>query len=170
MKKRIIRFCYRKVIDHASQKAWDKYVFESSYQEYLMQVQFYDREKKYPAFADLLQKLPAAGKLHFLVSASVTGYVQQLNGAIPDILNNLGRHFLKFTDYKFEIINSDMKNKTAHRIGIQFFSEPMIWHDTVGDQMLVSVLDNENYKDGALTDLVRLQPFLSIYSLTTSQE
>jgi len=35
MSKRIVRFCYRKIIEAASSKQWDKYVFESSYKEYL---------------------------------------------------------------------------------------------------------------------------------------
>ena len=37
MAKKIIRLCYRKVIDATSSKPWDKYVFENTYAEFLMQ-------------------------------------------------------------------------------------------------------------------------------------
>ena len=164
MKKRIVRLCYRKIIDTASQKAWDKLVFESTYAEFLMQAQFYDQEKKYNSFAELLIHVPAAEKLHFLVSAAVTGYMRQLNEIVPDILNNLGKHFLRFNEYRFEIVNSDVKNKLAHQVSIFFFSEPLIWHDNVGDWMLISpaaVASGETVQ----TDMVRIQPFLSIYSI-----
>lgn len=165
MAKKIIRLCYRKVIDASSQKTWDKYVFDSTYTEFLMQSQYYNQEKKYSSFGELIQNVPGAEKLHFLVGAAIVGYLKQLDGVIPDILNNLGKHFLKFTGYRFEIINSDIKNRTGHQVAINFFSEPLTWHDTVGGYLLVSPLNSEKNEDGILTDLVQLQSFLSIYSL-----
>ena len=74
MAKKIIRLCYRKVIDASSSKKWDKYVFESTYTEFLMQAQLYNQEKKYSSFSELIQNVPAAEKLHFLVSGAVVGY------------------------------------------------------------------------------------------------
>lgn len=108
---------------------------------------------------------PGRKNLHFLVSAAIVSYLKQLDGVLPDILNSLGKHFLKFTGYRFEIINSDIKNKTGHQVAINFFSEPLVWHDTVGGYLLVSPFNGEKNEDGILTDLVQLQPFLSIYSL-----
>ena len=165
MTKRIIRICCRKVIDASSPKAWDKLVFESSYKEFLMQSQFYNQGKKFLTFAELLINVPAAEKLHFLVSSSVTGYVQQLNGMVPGVLDKLGRHFLKFKNFRFEIINSDIKNSSAHMIAINFFSDPLLWHDTIDNCLLVSAADAEKTEDGLLTHLMELQPFISIYSL-----
>jgi hypothetical protein len=165
MAKGIIRLCYRKIIDASSQKMWDKYVFESSYAEFLMQSQLYNQEKKHNSFAELLIAVPDAEKLHFLVSAAIGGYMQQLNGIVPDILDNLGKHFLQFNNYRFEIINSDIKNKAAHQIAINFFSEPLVWHDTIDNYLLISTLGAEKNDDGVLTNLVQLQPFLSIYSI-----
>ena len=165
MSKRVIRFWYRKVIDVSSQGTWDKMVFESSYKEFLMQSQFYNQEKKYNSFAQLLLNVPASEKLHFLVSSSVIGYLQQLNGLIPDVLNKLGRHFLKFKNFRFEIINSDIKDRSAHQVAINFFSEPMTWYDTIADHLLVSEINGEKTEDGILTHLVSLDAFISIYSL-----
>ena len=164
MSKKIIRFCYRKIIDVNAQKAWDKYVFDSSYTELLMQFQLYNTEKKYTMFRDLTGNVPAAGTLHFLVSASITGYIQQLDGYIPDIANNLGKSFLRFTGYRFEIIDSDIKNKSKHVIAVNFFSEEIVWHDTIDNLLLVSLLSDETTAADQLTHLIQLQPFFSIYS------
>jgi hypothetical protein len=169
MEQKIIRLCYRKVIDAASQKPWDKLVFESTYKEFLMQSQFYNQEKKHTTFAALLQHAPGAEKLHFLVSTAIVGYLQQLKGIVPDILNNVGKHFLRFENYRFELINSDIKNKAAHQVAINFFSEPLTWHDTVSNYLLVSQSSEEKTNDGVLTEMVQLQPFLSIYSLKTEE-
>lgn len=164
MSKGIISLCYRKIIDATSLKEWDKLVFESTYAEFLLQSQFYDQDRKYKSFAELLNRVPAAEKLHFLVSAAVTGYMQQLNGIVPDLLNNLGKHFLRFREYRFEIVNSDVKNKMMHQVSILFFSEPLIWHDSVGEFMLISPAE-EVKDDSVKTDLLRVQPFLGIYSI-----
>ncbi len=163
-KKRIIRFCYRKIIDAASQGAWEKLVFNSSYNEFKMQAQLYNQGNKQKTFAEILLNNPQAERLHFLVSSSITGYIQQLNSMIPGVLDNLARHFLQFSHYRFEIINSDITNKTAHQVAINFFSEPMCWHDSINDFLLVSDVTATVKEEGILTNLVQLQPFLSVYS------
>jgi len=165
MHKKIVRLCYRKIIDAGSQQVWDKYVFESSYTEFLLQSQFYNQEKKYTSFSELILNVKGAEKLHFLVSAAVTGYLQQLGGKIPDIADNLGKQFLAFKNYRFEIIDSDIKKKASHRVAINFFSDPLCWHDTINNSLLVSPADGEQTADGILTHLLSLQPFLSICSL-----
>lgn len=164
MEQRMIRLCYRKIIDAASLKVWDKYVFDDTYTEFLLQAQYFNPDKKYSSFSDLLINVPGAEKLHFLVSAALIGYLKQLNGKIPDIVNALGKIFLPFSNYRFEIIHSDIKDKKKHEVAVNFFSERLTWHDTFGNKLLVSVPGNfEN--DEILTELFTMQPFLSIYSL-----
>ncbi|TXK48755.1 hypothetical protein FVR03_07810 [Pontibacter qinzhouensis] len=165
MPTRVITFCYRKVIDATATTPWEKLVFDDSYQEFKMQAQYYNQENKYGSFAELLQHSPGAERLHFLVSAAVTAYVQQLNGIVPDILNSVGRHFLKFNNYRFEIINSDVLDKTKHQVAINFVSDPMHWHDTLGQLLLISAEPDNGTE--VLTELVPLQPYFTIYSLQT---
>lgn len=165
MSEKIIRLCYRKIIDTSSQELWDKYVYDSSYKEFLLQSQFYNQEKKYTRFSDLLLYVKGAEKLHFLVSAAVTGYLQQLGNKIPDIRNNQAKLFLTFTDYQFEIIQSDIKNKSHHRVSISFYSESLIWHASPGNFLLVSPANIIAGSDGHLCTLLQLQPYLDIYSI-----
>ncbi|SEV96436.1 hypothetical protein SAMN05428988_0840 [Chitinophaga sp. YR573] len=161
---RVIRLLYRKIIDASSQSAWEKLVFNDSYTEFLMQAQLYNQEKKYSTFGELITYVPNADKLHFLVSGSVVGYLKQLNRKVPDILNNSGKLFLPFSNYKFEIINSDIKDKSKHQVAVNFMSEPLTWYDTIGNQLLVA-LDTTPVNGEILTEQFAMQPFLSIYSL-----
>ena len=95
--------------------------------------------------------------------------MQQLNERVPDILNNLGRHFLKFKQFHFELINSDIHDKSRHQIAVNFFSEPLTWHDMVGQYLLVSEAGAAPGPKGeTLTHLVQLQPFLSIHAIQLS--
>ncbi len=168
MLKGVIRLCYRKVIDIHSAKPWEKLVFADTYAEFLLQAQTFNQDKKYTSFGELMTHVPGAEQLNFLVSAAVVGYLQQLKDKIPDLTNNLGKLFLPFTQFRFEIINSDIQDKTKHQVAINFYSEPLNWHDTVGTQLLLSVpgnKENENW----LTELFTIPPFVSIYSLQPVQ-
>lgn len=164
MAKGIIRLAYRKVIDTTSTAAWEKCVFNDSYNEYLMQSQLYNKNRQYKTFGELVQHVPAAEKLHFLVSASVTGYVKQFNGMIPAVTNAQGKPYLPFKGYRFEILNTDITNAAKHSVAISFITEPLTWIDTIGNQLLISVSIQGQEDAELLTELVALQPSLSIHS------
>lgn len=166
MPQKIITLCYRKVIDVTNINPWDKFVHEDSFAEFKMQAQFYKQEQKYNTFAELLLNVTGADKLHFLVGGSIIGYVQQLKNVIPDILDDLGRRFLTFDNFKFELVNSDINNIEKHKIALNFFSKPLIWHDTIGAHLLVSQFQDTNEEE-VFTNLFQLQPFISIHSIKT---
>lgn len=161
--KGIITLCYRKVIDAGSDRPWEKMVFLDSYTEFKMQAQYFDQDNRYKTFAELMHNVPAADKLHFLVSAAVTGYVRQLNDRIPDLLNVLGRRFLRFENFQFEIINSDRNDMSRHQVALNFYSLPLMWHDTIADHLLLSVVEDQ--ADEVMTHLFKLQPFVNIHAL-----
>jgi hypothetical protein len=167
MMNKTIRLCYRKIIDNNSPKMWEKMAFEDSFREFKMQAQRFNPGNRYNSFSDILLNNSAAEQLHFLVSGAVVGYVEQLNEKIPDVINTLGKHFLPFKQFRFEIINSDLKDITKHKIAINFFSEPVTWVDTIGDTLVVAV-NNVYENDELLTDTVTMVPFLSIYSIKYS--
>ena len=164
MQNTLIRLCYRKVIDNQATKPWEQFLFEDTYKEFLLQIQFYNQEKKYTTFGELIAQVPAAEKLHFLVSTAAIGYIRQLEGKVPDIANGVGRLFLPFQNFRFEIINSDVRDKAKHQVAINFYTDQLVWHDTVGNQLLVSV-PGKKEGDETLTEMFSLQPYLSIYSI-----
>ncbi|MBE7170915.1 MAG: hypothetical protein INR73_10015 [Williamsia sp.] len=164
MQNTLIRLCYRKVINNQATKPWEQYVFEDTYKEFLLQVQFYNQEKIYTSFGELVAQAPAAEQLHFLVSAAAVGYIKQLQGKVPDIANSLGRLFLPFENFRFEIINSDIRDRSKHQVAINFYTDQLVWHETIGYQLLVSVPGKQE-GDETFTELFSLQPYLSIYSI-----
>ncbi len=164
MSARLLTLCYRKIIDAGATRPWDKLVRDDSYRELRMQAQYFNPAQQYRTFGELLHHVPAAERLHGLVGGSVVGYLQQLGGLVPDVLDNLGRRFLRFEQFQFEIINSDLLDPSKHQVAVNFFSVPLRWLDTVGPYLLVAGAA----KAGAPTPLhtFQLQPFLAIHSLT----
>ncbi|RXK59725.1 hypothetical protein ESA94_11735 [Lacibacter luteus] len=166
MQQKLIRISYTKQINSSNTALWDQLVFNSSWQELMMQAQFYNQQQ-HTTFRQLVQQVPSAEKLHFLVSSSVVGYLRQLNGIIPDVQSKRGVPLLPFNDFKFEIIDSDFNDKSKHNIQLTFFSDPVLWHETIGDSILISNATEPQTTDGALTHLLQLQPALDIYSYKT---
>lgn len=161
-----IRLCYRKIITIESMSTWERLVFTDSFTEFKMQAQYYNQAGKYNTFAQLLQNAPNANQLHFLVSGAIVGYVKQLNGIVPDVTNNLGLLFLTFDQFRFEIVNSDLKDIDKHIVAINFYSDELNYLAQI-DQYLLTSKTNQNTENmgETLTDLFTISPYLSIYSI-----
>jgi hypothetical protein len=165
MQPRRVILCYRKLLDAQSTHPWDKLVVADSYQELRLQAQLFNPQNHYRSFGELLYHVPTAERLHALVSAAVVGYLRQLNGLVPDLADNLGRRFLKFENFRFEIINSDLRDQRQHRVAINFFTEPLFWHESIPPFLLLSPAEPDAVSGEQLTHLLQLQPFLSIHAL-----
>ncbi|MEO6685945.1 MAG: hypothetical protein ABIN24_08265 [Dyadobacter sp.] len=168
MTKSLIQLCYRKIIDAESQKIWDKYVFEDTYMEFFMQAQTYNQEGKYRTFQEISENVPAAQNLTYLVSTAAFNYIKQLKDIIPDIASVYGKLCLPFNRFKFEIIQSDVKDKASHKLAIYFYSEPLTWIDTLDGKLLIAYGDKRqaiNLGEEVETEMIAFQPFLSISSV-----
>lgn len=166
----VITLCYRKIIDVNSVKQWDKLVFESSYMEFKIQAQNYSHGTAFTSYADLLKYVPNAQKLAGMVAPAITGYLQQLNDIVPDVLNNVGKRFLKFNKFQFEIINSDITDKARHQVAVNFYTDKLVWYDTIADFLLVADYRSEaTGEEEVLSNLFKLPPYVNIHSLQKLQ-
>ncbi len=162
MPDRRITLCYRKLMAAGATRPWDKLVLDESYRELRLQAQYFDQQQQYRTFGELLHHVPAAERLHGLVGGAVVGYLQQLGGLVPDVLDNLGRRFLRFENFQFEVINSDLLDPGTHQVAVNFFSEPLVWHATVGPYLVAS---RPAGSGTAPLHTFQLPPFVAIHSL-----
>lgn len=139
MKPKKIRLAYRLVIDASSTFLWDKYVFEDTYKEYLMQSQLFN-SKEHPknTFRELLSENEKANQLHFLVGIAANGYVEQLKGHFHRVSDVLGNNYFPFVNYQLDIINTDITDSSKHKIGITFYSPMLVLVDIINNCYLVS--------------------------------
>ena len=135
-----IRLAYRMVIDNTSGIVWQQYVFEDTFREYLMQQQAYNsKENPQFTFRNLLYHNDKAEKLHFLTGIAAEPYIGQLKGNIYNVPDALGNNYLPFINYKLDIINTDIRDSTKHKIGITFYSPVVRLIDLIDRHYLVSV-------------------------------
>lgn len=156
-----IRLAYRTVIDNSSTSVWDRYVFEDTYKEYLMQHQLFNsKENPKVSFRELLNENEKAHQLHFLVGMAAGGYVEQLRGSFHRVSDALGNNFFPFTNYQLDIINTDINDSSKHKIGITFYSPLLVLLETINNHYLVSTeTEKEN---GFQTLMFPMQPQLTI--------
>lgn len=139
--KGLVKLEYRKTIDVSSTSRWEKYVFEDTYKEFYMQAQQFDQQSKYNTFQEIVAHIPRADQMHYLVSTAAINYIRQLQDQLPDIVNVLGRRWVPFTNFRFEIIESHVKNKEQHKVAITFYSDELTWVDTIDNHWLFAVGD-----------------------------
>lgn len=169
----IIRLCYSKVIDKDYQAAWDKNVFHATHKEFYMQAQQFDQQKRYSTFHEMLAHLPKAEGMHYLVSTAAKGYLLQLNNLVPDVTNAAGKLCVPFRNFKFEILQSHVSDKSQHRIALSFYSEPLLCVGTLESRLVFAALSKaEAYEAGeeVETDTLLFRPGLSISSFRKIKE
>ncbi len=165
MRKGMIRLSYRKLIDSTASRLWEQYVFEDTYKEFYLQAQQFDQSGKYTTFQEMIKHIPKADQMHYLVSTAAVGYIRQLQERIPDVTNVFGKPCISFKNFRFEMVQSHIRDKKQHQVAIQFYSEPLIWIDTVDKQLLLAPgdqLEALQMGEEVETDLVSMIPHLSI--------
>jgi hypothetical protein len=161
MYKAKIRLAYRIVIDSSAAFLWDKYVWEDTFKEYLMQnQQFNSKENPKNTFRELLTENEKAVQLHYLVGIAANGYVQQLKGNLHRVTDVLGNNYFPFVNYQLDIINTDITDMTKHKIGITFYSPLLTLIDIIEGNYLIS--KNTEDLSGLETQMFPVQPYLSI--------
>jgi len=134
-----IRLAFRIVIDSNSSFIWDKYVFEDTYKEYLLQSQLFNsKEQPKNTFRELLSENEKAHQLHFLVGMAASGYVEQLKGNFHRVSDVLGNNYFPFVNYQLDIINTDITDSSKHKIGITFYSPMLVLIEIINNCYLVS--------------------------------
>ncbi|WP_348798230.1 hypothetical protein [Flavobacterium adhaerens] len=161
MYKAKIRLAYRIVIDNSATFLWDKYVWEDTYKEYLMQQQqFNNTDNPKNTFRELLTENEKATQLHYLVGIAAHSYVLQLKGKLHRVTDVLGNNYFPFINYQLDIINTDITDPSKHKIGITFFSPLLTLIDIVENNYLVSI--NSEKENNWETLMFPVQARLSI--------
>lgn len=161
MNKPKVRLAYRLVIDSTAIFTWDKYVFEDTFKEYLMQnQQFNTKENPKNTFRELLSENEKAVQLHYLVGIAANSYVAQLKGHFHRVADVLGNNYFPFVNYQLDIVNTDINDISKHKIGITFYSPLLIYLGIIEGNYLVSKTIDD--ADGLETIMFPVQANLAI--------
>lgn len=154
MGKAIVKIACRQIIDANASGQFERDVWRDSYQEYLIQVQSFDRERQYPTWEALRTAIPKANvNVQYKTAFAIGLYVQGLQNKIPGAATALGQS-ISFEHHRFEILASDVRNPNIHTVAITYTTPPMTLLDSFGSYLLL--------RHDMETFMIEVQPGLSI--------
>lgn len=164
----LIKLAYKQIIDASAQGTFERNVFHASYQEFLLKMQAYNPDRKFKTFTELKTNDGRANSLHYKLSFAVGHFIETLNGRIPDLKDNLGNP-LKFEIPQFELIESDIDDRTKHKIAIIYTTGTLSLVNQLADFMILADGDTAD-KTTVDTFILKMQPNLSIISYQVDEE
>ncbi len=172
MAKALVKLAFRHEIGNAFSGSFEKDVFIDSYNEFRLQAQAYNREGLYNTLEELIANNPKANSLHYKVGFSVGLYIASLKNQIPGIKDLIpGSSHPTFESHQFEIIQSNLSDRNAHRVAITFHTGILTLLETVGDQVLLANGDLSQLPPGEWmsTFMLKPSPFTTITQYQTLQ-
>ncbi|KAA5532936.1 hypothetical protein [Paenimyroides baculatum] len=134
-----IQFTYSQHINNNVSTAWEKHIFEETFNEFLIQSNIFQLENlKVNSYKDLIKHNENAIQLNNLLAARVIPSIELLNNNIFSVPDNLNTSYLQFTHFNVHIIQSNLLDKSKHYITINYISKPYHLIDCINDYYLVS--------------------------------
>lgn len=167
MNKPQIIISYTHTVSDENDSGFDRAVFEASYGKSLLKSQAYNAGNNFRTFSEMKKVDGRANSLHYKCSFGVAGHVRALNGKIPFLRDQAGE-LIEFDTFRFELIQSDVKDKSAHRFALHFIGKPCILLEHFDEYLLLSyvkqVPDKTRSEKALGTFLLKLGDNISIIS------
>ena len=163
----LIQLAYKHTIDAASQTPFEQQVFNATFAEFAIQQQSFSKGQDLFSWSSIRSKFPKSNPtLPFKVSFAIAGLLGSLNGQIPGLQDTLLLRTIPFIQHRFELIASDVKDPSVHKISIIYLTDTLTLFNTMGDYLVLALGDvrKEMAKDPVPTFLLKMQPELSLCS------
>ncbi|OKS84882.1 hypothetical protein RG47T_0319 [Mucilaginibacter polytrichastri] len=133
------------MIDASAQTDLERNIFHASYQEFRMKSQAYNPDGDLQTFSQMKAKDGRANSLHYKISFAALHFLAPLNNKIPVLTDVMGKQ-LDYDSIVFELIESDIMQIKAHKVGIKFTTGTYVLHQVIGTNLVLSAEDVLNEK------------------------
>ncbi|HLZ87906.1 MAG TPA: hypothetical protein VKQ52_11715 [Puia sp.] len=164
MSNAIIRLAYRQIIDMHSITPFEQKIFSVTFAEFGIQQQSFSKGMELYTWESIRNHFPKSQQaLPFKVSFSIAGLISSLQNKIPGLEDALGNENIPFTQHRFSLIASDVRDPSVHAVSLTWITDDLILHGIIGDQLLLSQQPPQTFQ-------VKMQPGLSVISYTPCEE
>ena len=159
-----IRLAYRHFIDAGSATPFEQAIFQTTWSEFLIQQQSFSKGQELFTWESIRNTFPKSNPtLPFKVGFSIAGVLSSLNNKIPGLMDTLGLSPIPFLQHRFELIASDVKDRSAHKVSLLYLTDSINLYAIIGDQLLLGLEPPQTF-------LLNMQPGLSIISYIESEQ
>ena len=164
MSKATIRLAFRQMIDCRSATPFEQKIFGVTFAEFGIQQQSFSKGQPLYTWEEIKAAFPKSQQaLPFKVSFAIAGLIGSLQNRIPGLYDALGNEDIPFTQHRFNLIASDIRDPTAHVVSLTWITGDLSLYEIVGNQLLLSLLPPQTFQ-------LEIQPGLSIVSYTPIDE
>ena len=157
-----IKICYQQYINAESKSAFERDVFDYSYNAFLTIAPVYNTDDKLGTFSQILAQSGDGKRLQEKISRSVERLFENLNGIIPDLKDTLGNK-IPYQTKTVKLLESNLYDYAMHRLVISYTSAHLILHRVIGNCLLLSLPKQaDSCVEEASTFMLQLQPNLGI--------
>jgi hypothetical protein len=160
MAKALIRLAYKQVIAATIGGDFERNVFDTTYQEFLLKAQVYNTGGKFKTFTQLKANDNRANSLHYKLSFTTIDLISGLSSKIPQLKDNMNNPLL-FEQHKFELIESHITDRGAHKVAITYYTGMLTLFNTMGEYMTLGA-GNIMTEDLTETFTIKMQPNLAV--------
>jgi hypothetical protein len=168
MPQALIKLAYQHIIDINSGTPFEQEVFNATFAEFTFQQQSFSKgDKTLTSWSAIKEKFPKANPaLPFKVSFAIAGLLQSLDKKIPGLEDTLHLKPVHFISHYFQLIESDVNDRSLHRVSIIYLTDTLTYFGSLGNTLLVAHGDIRHTSEDqpAQTFLLRMEDSLSIFS------
>jgi hypothetical protein len=158
-----IKLACQQIIDASSSTPFEQQVFHATYQEFLLQQQSFSKGLDLFTWSAIRGRFPKSHPtLPFKVSFSIAGLLRSLDKKIPGLMDTLNMKPIQFVNHYFQLLESDSKDPSAHKISIIYLTDTLIWFGNFGDRLLLA--ENHSGSGPTQTFFLKIEERLSIVS------
>ncbi len=157
----LVKLAYRHIIDASATTDFDRKVFHTTYQEFLMKSQTYNMERKFSTFDEMKTNDGRANSLHYKLAIAATHHIEELKNVMPVLQDNMGDP-IKFETPDFKLLASSITDISAHKVAINFITPQLTLLNTIGNYMVLTVGDHSVANEPVATFMMEMQPGLTV--------
>jgi hypothetical protein len=161
----LIKLAWRQTIDASSPTPFEQQVFHATYHEFRLQQQSFSKGLDLPTWSAIKERFPKSNPtLPFKVSFAIAGLLQTLDKKIPGLTDTLNLKPLPFVNHYFQLLESDIRDASAHKVSIIYLTDTLTFFGSFGDRLLLALGDARAHTQPAQTFMLRMEERLSIIS------
>ena len=167
MPQALIKLAYQQVIDAGAETPFEQQVFNATFSEFVLQQQSFSKGQDLFTWSAIKTKFPKANPtLPFKVSFAIAGLLQSLDKKIPGLEDTLHIRQVRFINHYFRLIESDVNDRSAHKVGIIYLTDTLTYFGNMGDTLLLAEGDCRQASEDqpVQTFLLKMDPQLSIFN------
>lgn len=133
-----IRLTCRQVLDVTSSGIFAKQLLAATFAEFQLRSQVYNPEGRFFTFREMAGNDGRANSLHYKLYFAAAPYLELLEKKMPHVCDMLEKP-LPFERAELQLIASDLRDATQHRVALHYHTPLFLLHGHIGDHLILAL-------------------------------